>query len=160
MEIWSCLDPVILNKCPFDLTPPRFVEALVTPPPPHPPQLYTGAEQCVVTLASFHLSFCLAALYHMIWVQINHSGISESCVWLLTCSSSVPLVSRFFLFKLDTQIPWKTFRLTIFLGSTEQHFSGEPLILFSDFFFLVLCKPHSVLLARVALYPIGATGQV
>lgn len=100
MGIWSRLDPVILNKYPFDLTPPRFVEALVTPPPPHPPQLYTGAEQCVVTLDSFHLSFCLAALYHMIWVQINHSGISESCVWLLTCSSSAPFGLRFFLFKL------------------------------------------------------------
>lgn len=100
MGIWSRLDPVILNKYPFDLTPPRFVEALLTPPSPHPPQLYTGAEQCVVTLDSFHLSFCLAALYHMIWVQINHSGISESCVWLLTCSSSAPFGLRFFLFKL------------------------------------------------------------
>lgn len=44
---------------------------------PHPPP---GAEQCVVTLIFFYLLFCLAALYHMIWVQINHNGISESCL--------------------------------------------------------------------------------
>lgn len=83
----------------FDLTPPRFVEALVTPPNLPNPQLYTGAEQCLVTLDSFHLSFCLAALSHMIWVQINHSGKSESCVWLLTCSFLAPFGLRFsFLF--------------------------------------------------------------
>lgn len=31
-----------------------------------PPQTYTGAEQCVITLNSFYLLFRLAALYHMI----------------------------------------------------------------------------------------------
>lgn len=46
-----------------------YVEVLVNLLHPPPSQLYTGAEQCVVTLDSFHLLFCLAAFYHMIWVQ-------------------------------------------------------------------------------------------
>ncbi len=53
------------------------VNLVVSPPS----QMYTGAEQCVVTLNSFYLLFCLAALYHMIWVQINHNEISN---WILS----------------------------------------------------------------------------
>lgn len=33
----------------------------------------------MLSLSFPFISFCLAALHHMIWVQINHNGLCESC---------------------------------------------------------------------------------
>lgn len=93
----SYFDPPIILTWPLS-----FCRGSGESSPPPPSQLYTGAEQCVVTLDSFHLLFCLAALYHMIWVQNKPqwnlrilcliSDLWRTCA-ALHCSSSTYFVS-------------------------------------------------------------------
>lgn len=56
-----------------------------TPTPPRPPKCTLVLNNVSSHWIPFYLLFCLAALYHMIWVQINHNEISN---WTLRVFTS------------------------------------------------------------------------